>query len=31
MLLEDLAELESESYRPSLAPLDLRPFSSVIG
>ena len=30
MLLEDLAELESESYSPSLATLDLRPFSSVI-
>jgi hypothetical protein len=31
MLLEDLAELERESYGPSLVTLDLRPFSSVIG
>jgi len=30
LLLEDLAELESESYGPSLAILDLRPFKSVI-
>ena len=30
LLLEDLAELESESYGPSLAILDLQPFKSVI-
>jgi hypothetical protein len=29
--LEDLAEIESESYGPSLAVLDLRSFASVIG
>ena|SRR5436305_14768302 len=31
MLLEDLAEVESESYDSSLAVLDLRPFASIIG
>ena len=30
LLLEDLAKLESESYGPSLAILDLQPFKSVI-
>lgn len=31
ILLEDLAEIKSQSYGSSLAVLDLRPFASVIG
>ena len=31
LLLEDLAELESKSYGPSIATLDLQPFRPVIG
>lgn len=31
MLLEDLAEVESQSYGSSPETLDLRPFASVIG